>query len=93
MEQMNLGPAASGGSKFKGPRQRPLLPLRVVHFLKPPALPGDTYYTLMGRTAVDLLCHGFTANNRKVGKHFARTSTGQPNLHILGSRFSTAAIE
>jgi hypothetical protein len=67
--------------------------LRVVHFLKPPALPGDTYYTLMGRTAVDLRCHGFTANNRKVGKHFARTSTGQPNLHILGSRFSTAAIE
>ena len=33
----------SGGSKFKGPRQRPLLPLRAVHVLKPPALPGDTY--------------------------------------------------
>jgi REP element-mobilizing transposase RayT len=33
----------SGGAKFKGPRQRPLLPLRAVHVLKPPALPGDTY--------------------------------------------------
>ena len=36
----------SGGSKLKGPRQRPLLPLRAVHVLKPPALPGDTYQGL-----------------------------------------------
>ena len=26
-----------------GPRQRPQKPLRAAHFLKPPALPGDTY--------------------------------------------------
>jgi hypothetical protein len=40
----------SGGSKFKGPRQRPLLPLRAVHVLKPPALPGDTYSASQART-------------------------------------------
>ena len=35
--------AALGGSKFQGPRQRPLPPLRAAPILKPPALPGDTY--------------------------------------------------
>jgi putative transposase len=36
----------SGGSKLNGPRQRPLLPLRAVHFLKPPALPGILTFSL-----------------------------------------------
>ncbi len=30
--------------RFKRPRQRPLLPLRAAQILKPPALPGDTYF-------------------------------------------------
>src|ERR1700739_1389227 len=32
------------GCKLKGPRQRPLPPLRAAPILKPPALPGDTYW-------------------------------------------------
>src|SRR5271165_3395584 len=44
LEQMNgANKPPLGGSKFEGPRQRPLLPLRAATILKPPALPGDTY--------------------------------------------------
>ena len=43
IEPLALITPPSGGYKLKGPRQRPLLPLRAVHILKPPALPGDTY--------------------------------------------------
>ena len=38
--------AALGGSKFQGPRQGPLPPLRAAPILKPPALPGDTYLVI-----------------------------------------------
>ena len=45
LEQMNLWryKPPLGGSKFQGPRQRPLLPLRAAPDPKPPQLPGDTY--------------------------------------------------
>ena len=45
VEPLALTTPPTGGAKFKGPRQRPLLPLRAAQDLKPPALPGDTYRT------------------------------------------------
>jgi hypothetical protein len=36
-----------GGQHELGPRQRPLQPLRAAHNLKPPALPGDTYFAAL----------------------------------------------
>ena len=39
-EPLALITPPSGGSKLNGPHQRPLLPLRAVHILKPPAFPG-----------------------------------------------------
>jgi REP element-mobilizing transposase RayT len=42
-EPLALTTPPLGGSKLNRPRQRPVLPLRAVHVLKPPALPGDTY--------------------------------------------------
>ena len=32
-----------------GPRQRPRQPLRAAQFIKPPALPGDTYFACPGK--------------------------------------------
>jgi hypothetical protein len=49
IEPLALIMSPSGGSKFKGSRQRHLLPLRTVHILKPPALSGDTYHALQRR--------------------------------------------
>jgi len=48
VEPLALTRPPSGGSKFEGPRQRPLLPLRAVHIVKPPALRGDTYMLPLG---------------------------------------------
>ena len=42
-EPLALTAPPLGGSKLKGPRQRPFLPLRAAQILKTPALPGDTY--------------------------------------------------
>jgi len=49
LEQMICGVdrPPSGGQPDVGSRQRPLPPLRAAQFLKPPALPGDTYWNLV----------------------------------------------
>jgi hypothetical protein len=41
--------AISGGPTQLGPRQRPRQPLRAAQFIKPPALPGDTYFACPGK--------------------------------------------
>src|SRR5580693_476393 len=51
-EPLALTTPPLGGSKLNGPRQRPVLPLRAVHVLKPPALPGDTYASRAQRSTL-----------------------------------------
>src|SRR5208283_308890 len=76
-----------GGSKLKGPRQRPLLPLRAAQILKPPALPGDIY--LCGNRGIIV----FTGIVSDVGEIVEMKPLGERSRLVVASAYDPASID
>lgn len=55
----------SGGSNAEGPRSDPVNPPWAVHELKPPALPGDTYFNDAIAPLSGSLCKGKSESHNR----------------------------